>query len=307
MGNVSVGVPAEGSSVSVRDRVTVMAALFSLYIIWGSTYLGIRYALEGFPPFLLGGIRFVIAGGALYTVLRLRGAAAPRREQWIGAGIVGLLLIVGGNGGVTFAEQSVASGLAALGVASTPLWIVLFAGLWGNWPARREWLGLLLGFGGVVLLNLEGDLRANPWGAAALLLATLAWSFGSIWSRHLRLPDGLMASAAQMLIGGVVMLLISLGAGERIVAMPSARALGALVYLITFGSLIAYSAYGYVFARLRPALAASYAYVNPLVAVGLGVGLAGEQIGVRGVVAMLVILASVGLLAVVRKQNKTAT
>ncbi len=304
MGNVSVGVPAAQSSASLRDRISVMAALFSLYIIWGSTYLGIRYALEGFPPFLLGGIRFVIAGSVLYAVLRLRGAATPKREQWIGASMVGLLLIVGGNGGVTFAQQSVASGLAALGVASTPLWIALFAGLWGKWPARREWIGLLLGFGGVVLLNLEGDLRANPLGAAALLLATLAWSFGSIWSRHVSLPDGLMASAAQMLVGGMVMLLISLGAGERIVAMPSGRALGALLYLITFGSLIAYSAYGYVFARLRPALASSYAYVNPVVAVGLGVGLAGEQIGVRGVVAMLVILASVGLLAVVRKRKE---
>lgn len=307
MRNVSVGVTGEEGQASVtplRDRVGVLVALFALYIIWGSTYLGIRFALEGFPPFFLSGIRFLIAGGVLYTVLRMRGAAVPKREQWIGASMVGVLLLVGGNGGVTFAEQWVASGLAALGVAATPLWIALFSGLWGRWPTRREWIGLLVGFGGVILLNLEGDLRANPWGAVALLLATMSWSFGSIWSRRLRLPDGLMASAAQMLVGGVVLLVIGVGTGERITAMPGARALFALLYLIIFGSMIAYSAYGYVLARLRPALASSYAYVNPVVAVGLGVGLAGERIGVRGVLAMLVILASVALIALVRERKE---
>lgn len=290
-------------AAKLRDRIGIALALFALYVIWGSTYLGIRIALEGFPPFLLSGIRFIIAGGALYLVLRGRGTPVPKRPQWVGAGIVGALLLVGGNGGVTFAEQWVASGLAALGVASTPLWAALFAGLWGRWPARLEWIGLGLGFLGVVLLNLEGDMRANPLGAAALLAAAICWSFGSIWSQRLQLPGGLMSSAAQMLVGGVVLLLISLLTGERMTAMPSGRAVGALVYLIIFGSLIAFSAYGYLLRRVRPALATSYAYVNPLVAVGLGVGLAGEQIGVRGLLAMVVILASVGLIAMFRERR----
>jgi drug/metabolite transporter (DMT)-like permease len=281
----------------------IALALFALYIIWGSTYLGIRIGLEGFPPFLMSGVRFIIAGGALYTVLRARGAPAPQRSQWVGAGIVGALLLVGGNGGVTFAEQWVASGIAALGVASTPLWAALFAGLWGRWPVRLEWIGLGLGFAGVVLLNLEGDMRANPLGAAALLGATMCWSLGSIWSQRLSLPEGLMASAAQMLVGGVLLLILSLLAGERISGLPGLRATVALIYLIIFGSLIAFSAYGYLLRRVRPALATSYAYVNPLVAVGLGVGLAGERIGVRGLVAMVVILASVGLIALVRERK----
>lgn len=291
------------AATPLRDRFGIVLALFALYVIWGSTYLGIRFALEGFPPFLMGAIRFIIAGGVLYAVLRLRGQRAPARSQWVGAGIVGALLLVGGNGGVSFAEQWVASGIAALGVASTPLWAALFAGLWGRWPVRLEWLGLALGFTGVVLLNLEGDMRANPLGAAALLFAAMSWSLGSIWSQRLSLPDGLMASAAQMLVGGALLLLISLGAGERMAGMPSVRAVGALVYLIIFGSLIAYSAYGYLLRRVRPALATSYAYVNPIVAVGLGVGLAGEQIGVRGLLAMVVILSGVALIAMVRQRK----
>lgn len=287
---------------ALRERVGIVLALLALYVIWGSTYLGIRIGLEGFPPFLMGGIRFIIAGGLLYAVLRSRGVPVPTRDQWKGAGIVGALLLVGGNGGVSFAEQWVASGIAALGVASTPLWAALFAGLWGRWPVRLEWLGLALGFAGVVLLNLEGDMRANPWGAAALLAAAMSWALGSIWSQRLSMPDGLMATAAQMLAGGALLLGISLLAGERMTELPSLRAWGALVYLITFGSLIAYSAYGYLLRRVRPALATSYAYVNPIVAVGLGVGLAGEQIGVRGLLSMVVILASVGLIAMVRQR-----
>src|SRR6266852_768661 len=135
-----------------RDRAGIILSIISLYFIWGSTYLGMRIALEGFPPFLLGGIRFLIAGGILYTILRIRGTPAPTRKQWAGAAVLGALLLAGGNGGVLFAEQWVASGLAALGIAAVPLWTVFFFGLWGRWPKRMEWLGLAVGFAGVVLL-----------------------------------------------------------------------------------------------------------------------------------------------------------
>src|SRR6266496_1338813 len=146
----------------VRKRLAIVFSLFSLYLIWGSTYLGMRIALEGFPPFLLSGIRFLIAGGILYAVLRLRGVPSPGRKEWAAAIVLGALLLVGGNGGVVFAEQWVASGLAALGIAVVPLWAALFFGLWGRWPRRLEWLGLGLGFTGVVFLNLENGLRAAP-------------------------------------------------------------------------------------------------------------------------------------------------
>jgi drug/metabolite transporter (DMT)-like permease len=216
---------------------------------------------------------------------------------------VGALLLVGGNGGVTFAEQWVPSGLAALVVATTPLWAALFSGLWGRWPVRLEWAGLALGIAGVALLNLENGLSANPLGAAALLFATASWAFGSIWSGRLSLPSGLMAPAAEMLVGGALLMGISLALGELVPTAPSERSLWSLAYLIVFGAIVAYSAYTYLLKRVRATLATSYAYVNPVVAVGLGVWLAGEQITGIGMMAMVVILAGVALLLVARERG----
>ena len=284
-----------------RVPIGIVLALLAVYLIWGSTYLGIRIALESFPPFLLAGTRFLLAGSVLYLGLRARGTPVPSRSQWAGGALLGTLLLVGGNAGVTFAEQWVTSGLAALGVATVPLWAALFAGLLGRWPRRFEWAGLALGFVGIVLLNLEGDMRANPLGALILLLAATSWAFGTVWSRRLSLPEGLMASAVEMLAAGAVLLPISLLAGERMSGPPSTRALLAFVYLVTFGALVAFSAYNYLLRRVRPALATSYAYVNPLVAVALGVGLAGERIGGSGLLAMVVILAGVGLVMLGRE------
>jgi drug/metabolite transporter (DMT)-like permease len=277
------------------NRAKLLIALLSVYFIWGSTYLAIRIALEGFPPFMMAGMRFLIAGGGLYLFLRVRGVPNPDRSQWKGASLVGVLLLAGGNGGVVFAEQSVASGLAALGVATVPLWMVLFAGIWKSRPARLEWAGLLLGFAGIILLNFEGDLRASPAGVAALIMAALCWAFGSAWSRHLSLPAGWMAGAAEMIAGGVLLLAISVLTGERTVRFPAWHAIGALIYLIVFGSLIAFSAYTYLLRKARPALATSYAYVNPVIAVGLGVMFAGERITTIGIAAMLIIITAVGM------------
>lgn len=276
-------------------RVKVLIALLSVYFIWGSTYLAIRIALEGFPPFIMAAIRFLTTGIGLYIVLRVRGVPAPDRSQWKGAAIVGGLLLLGGNGGVVFAEQWVASGLAALGVATVPLWTVLFAGIWKRWPARLEWAGLLLGFTGIVLLNFEGDLRANPAGAIALIIAAVCWAFGSAWSRYLSLPAGLMASAVEMIAGGALLLAASFLTEEKINEFPSWHSVGALFYLMVFGSLIGFSAYTYLLSKARPALATSYAYVNPVIAVGLGVILAGERITTVGITAMLIIIAGVVL------------
>jgi drug/metabolite transporter (DMT)-like permease len=285
-----------------RVPVGIGLALLAVYLIWGSTYLGIRVALEGFPPFLMAGVRFLFAGTVLYLVLRLRGAPTPSRAQWGGGALLGVLLLVFGNAGVTFAEQWVSSGLAALGVATVPLWAALFAGLLGRWPGKWEWVGLALGFLGIVLLNLEGDMRTNPAGALILLLAAASWAFGTVWSRRLTLPDGLMASAVEMLVAGALLLPIALITGERMSGPPPARALLALGYLIV-AALVAFSAYNYLLRRVRPALATSYAYVNPPVAVALGAGLAGERIGGSGLLAMLVILAGVGLVMLGRERT----
>jgi drug/metabolite transporter (DMT)-like permease len=285
-------------SFSARSGFLVVVALLAVYVVWGSTYLAIRVALEGFPPFLMAGLRFLVAGGVLYLVLRLRGAPAPGRTQWGGATVVGGLLLLGGNGGVVVAEQWVASGLAALGVATVALWSAIFSGLWGQWPRRLEWVGLAVGFGGVALLNLEGNLRASPAGAIALLVATVSWAFGSMWSRHLDLPAGLMASAAEMLAGGSLLLVTSVVVGEKVPRALGARPLLALAYLVVFGSWVGFSAYIYLLRRVRPTVATSYAYVNPVIAMALGVAFAGEHITPTEWVAMPVILAGVALVVV---------
>jgi drug/metabolite transporter (DMT)-like permease len=295
--------PTSAGERKSSDRVQIVLALLALYIIWGSTYLGMRLAIASIPPFLMAGVRFLIAGVLLYAYLRLRGAANPSRAQWIGAAIAGILLAAIGNGGVTFAEQWVASGLAAVAVGAVPLWTALFAGLMGRWPTRLEWLGLALGFVGLILLNLEHGMWASPIGAVSLILAPMGWALGSALSPRLTLPAGLMSSATQMLVAGSVLLVLALASGERMQSLPTASSLLAIAYLIAIGSIVAYSAYGYLLRRVRPALATSYAYVNPVVAVGLGVGLAGEHITLLGVLAMLVILTGVGIVSLGRNKR----
>lgn len=297
--------PREASEAK-NNKLTIALALLSLYLIWGSTYLGIRIAIETFPPFMMGAIRFLIAGVLLYVYLRLRGHANPTRSQWGAAAIVGALLLVGGNGAVIFAEQSISSALAALMIATTPLFAALFSGLWGQWPKKLEWGGIALGLVGVVMLTMESDLQANPIGTIALIIATISWSFGSIWSKRLPMPTGLMASAAEMLAGGALFLVISLTLGETFKGTPSVASTSALIYLIIFGSLVAFSAYLYLLSNVRPALATSYAYVNPVVAVVLGVGFAGEQITWFGVIGMLVILTGVASMSLVRSSGPKA-
>lgn len=286
-----------------HGRIKIVVSLFLLYIIWGSTYLGMRIALEGFPPFVMVGLRYLTAGIILYTFLRVRGTPAPTRAQWAAAGLVGILLLGGGNGGVAFAEQWVGSGIAAVGIAAVPLWTALLIGLMGRWPTRLEWMGLGLGFLGVIFLNLEHGLWVSPIGAIALLLSPMCWALGTALSTRFTLPAGLMSSAAQMIIGGGALLVISQVLGERMTHFPNANSLWAMGFLILFGSLIAFSAYGYLLRHVRPALATSYAYVNPVVAVGLGVWLAGEQITPIGIVAMLVILSGVGLVSLGRQKR----
>ncbi len=285
-------------------RVLVPAALFALYLIWGSTYLAIRVALESYPPFLMAGTRFLVAGGAFYAFLRWRGMAAPTRAQWINAGITGTLLLGMGNGLVCYAEQTVASGLAAVAVAAMPLFAAVFGGLYGQWPRRMEWLGLGVGFAGVVLLNLGGGMAGSPLGAIALLVAATSWAFGSVWSRRRDMPPAAMNTAAQMLTGGTVLFVGALLFGERFPAAPSMASTLSLVYLAAMGSLVAFTAYLYLLNTVRPALATSYAYVNPPVAlVLLARCFGGEVVHAFDLVAMAVILGGVALIALARERS----
>ena len=291
------------SPSTMRKRIFIILSLLSLYFLWGGTYLAMRIALQGFPPFILAGVRQLTAGLLLFVFLWLRKHELPTRKQWLTAIVVGGLLLVVGNGGVVFAEQWVSSGLAALALGAIPLWAAVFSGLFGRWPTRIEWFGLGLGFSGLVLLNLENGLHANLLGAIVLFVAPIGWAFGSILSQHLPSPKGLMASSSQMVAGGVLLFIVGFGTGEHMTKLPGPGSLAAMAYLIIGGSLIAFSAYGYLLRHVRPALATSYAYVNPLVAVGLGVALAGEQITMIGVLAMLTILSGVGLVSLGRDRH----
>ncbi|MGY1411177.1 MULTISPECIES: drug/metabolite exporter YedA [unclassified Luteimonas] len=299
--------PAPAGPASASPLAIVLA-LSAVYLVWGSTYLAIRFALEGgWPPLLMGGVRFVIAGSFLYTVLRLRGMPAPTRMQWRNAAFVGVLLLAVGNGLVCVAEQTVSSGLAAVAVASMPLWMALFAALRGERPRRVEWLGLAIGFAGVAWLNAGSSLSATPGGLVALLVAAVAWAYGSVWSRGRDLPSPFMGAAAQMLCGGVVMLVVGLALGERFDGWPDARGLLSVGYLASIGSLVGFSAYIWLLHHVRPALAGSYAYVNPVIAVLLGAWLAGERFGAQDIGAMGVVLLGVVAITLARSRRPAPT
>ena len=288
-------IPAANTSTSTlfSPRVLIALALIGVYLIWGSTYLAIRIALSGYPPFLMAAMRFLIAGGLLFGVLCWRGVAMPTRRQWLNCGITGTLLLGFGNGLVCYAEQTVASGIAAVAVASMPLFAALFAGLYRQWPNRLEWIGLLIGFAGVVVLNFGGELRGSPLGALALVAAAASWAFGSVWSRRQDMPQPAMSTAAQMLCGSVALAAAGWLGGEKFAAVPNLAATLAVGYLIVAGSLLGFTAYIYLLHHVRPALATSYAYVNPPVAVLVGVALGGESVRALDIAGMIVILAGV--------------
>jgi drug/metabolite transporter (DMT)-like permease len=282
-----------------RLPLGVLLSLLAVYFIWGSTYLALRIAVAEIPPFFLMGTRFITAGVLLFVFLKLRGAAWPTRTQWLHSLIVGGLMLGGGMGLVAFAEQWVSSSLAAALVATAPLWVAIFSSLGGQWPSRLEWAGIVVGFAGVVLLNLEGEMRANPLGALAMLLSPIFWATGSVLSRKLNLPPGAMGTATEMLTGGPVLMLMSALSREQ-PAPVSGGAFGAWLYLVTFGSLIAFSAYMSLIRTVRPALAISYAYVNPVVALALGMALLDERITPVGLVGIAVILVGVIFITAIR-------
>lgn len=282
-----------GTPATTRERLLVAAALFALYVIWGSTYFAMHIALSFLPPFLMAGPRFVLAGILLLTILRVRGAPMPTGRQWAAAGVVGVLLLVLGNGLVALGQRTVDSGVAATVVATMPLWAAAIGSFWGERPTLREVIGLVTGFAGIVVLNQGGSISFRSFDSLALLVAPVAWAFGSLLSRRVPVPPGATGTAAQMIGGGSVMIGLALVRGERPVGPPTSASIGALVYLVLFGSLIAFSAYGYLLRTTRPSIATSYAYVNPMVALVLGAFLGGEHFTGTKLAACLLTIAGV--------------
>ncbi len=301
-------------------RLQIALAFLAIYTIWGSTYLAIRIAIETIPPFLMAGIRFLIAGGALYLWTRLRGAPTPTRPNWKAAMIIGGLLLLGGNGGVVWAEQYVPSGLTAVLITTVPLWMALLE--WKRYdrtrPAVPIVLGLVLGFAGVVLLvgpeELAGSGAVNRVGAAVLILASLSWAIGSLYSRKAPLPSSpLQSTAMEMLAGGLLLSTAGLVSQEWVGFQPgeaSFRSLVSLAYLVVFGSLVGFTSYIFLLKATTPTRVSTYAYVNPVIAVMLGWAIAQEELTLRTMIAAAIIVAAVVVIttyrATVNHTTKTA-
>jgi len=279
-------------------NVKLLTALLVVYVVWGSTYLAIAVADRTLPPFLMLSVRFALAGALLYWWARRRGAARPAPRQWAAAAVVGCALLVVDTGGIAWAEQRVASGLAALLVASVPLFVaVLDRACFGERIAGTAWLGIAVGLLGVSLLVGPSG-RVDALGAVVILGAAFAWAAGSTYARVAPLPsDTFMSAAVQMLTAGLGLGIVSAVSGERVTAVPSAQSLAAVAFLIVFGSLVAFTAYGWLLQNAPSSVVSTYAYVNPAVAVFLGWLFVGEHVGSREIAAGLVILSSVALLA----------
>jgi drug/metabolite transporter (DMT)-like permease len=291
-------------AAAAKPRLALVVAAFaSVYVIWGSTYLAILWVIDSIPPLLMASARFLFAGLLLYGWMRASGSPKPTTAQWRAAAISGPLMLAGGNGAVVVAEQWVPSGVTALLVASVPLWMVVLQPLFGprSRPSRRVQLGLLVGFAGVAMLG--GGAPAGAGGTLAILGALLvlvgcaSWAAGSLYVRTAPAPKSpLVLVSMQMLTGGVVLGVMSLTLGEPArfdFSEVTLRSLLALIYLVIFGSLIAYSAYVWLLTVSTPARVGTYAYVNPVIALLLGWALAGEAIGFRSALAAAVIVGSV--------------
>lgn len=321
---MTIGQHEMTTSVSAREAVpprqvstrAIWAALGSVYLAWGSTYLAIRFVVQGLPPFLSAGIRFLIAGGLLYAFRRLRGDGRPALQHWRSAAVIGTLLLLGGNGCLVWAEQRVPSGIAALLVGTSPLWMVLIDLLLPGGRRPRLWVlvGVLLGFAGTAVLVGPGQLlglrgQVDPWGALVLTFAAIFWSIGSLYSRKAALPDSpLLGTSMEMLVGGLALFLLGTCTGEwnRLAWGPQVpQALAGMAYLIVFGSWVGFSAYTWLLRVAPTPLVSTYAYVNPLVAIAVGHLVAGEPVSERVLLAAAMVVGAVALITVL--QGKGAT
>ncbi len=305
-------------SSSRRNLIILIAAFAAVYLIWGSTYLAIKYAIETLPTFLMAAFRFLIAGGILFAWARLsRGYEKPKWVHWRTSIIVGTLLLAIGNGGVVLAEHYISSSLAALLVATMPFWMVLLGWFFMGTgrPGYKVVLGLFIGFVGVsLLISGNGSASGNAgetggylFGVVAIMIATLGWSIGSLYgSRAPSVKSSALAAGMQMLAGGFVLLLMGTVTGEWSTFDPaavSANSWLALAYLIVFGAVVAFTAYSWLLKNVSPAAISTYAYVNPAIAVVLGWAIAGESLTGQMLVGAAVIVASVALITLQKKKN----
>jgi drug/metabolite transporter (DMT)-like permease len=301
------------------SRVLVILAFAAVYLVWGSTYLAIRYAIETLPPFLMASSRFLIAGAILFSWTTLNGESVRSSlSQWPKALVIGALLLLCGNGGVTWAEKYIPSGFAALLVATEPLWVVILNwGLSHKRPNSKVLLGVFIGLGGVALL-VSGGLKGGVTGSSislvgvvVVIFAAFAWAAGSVYSSRRPIKASTsMSSGMQMLAGGGLLLLLALVSGDfQRLSFASASwvSIGAFCYLIVFGSLVGFTAYSWLLRNVSPARAATYAYVNPVVAVLLGWLLAGEPITFRMLIAAAIIVCSVILITTFGREHTLPT
>lgn len=307
--------PEQPATARNASPVQIWAAMLTLYLVWGSTYLAIRFAVETIPPFLMAALRFLLAGLILLVWRRLAGDPMPSLRQWRAAGVVGLFLLLGGNGGVVWAEQRVPSGITALLIGCTPLWMVLLDALRRRrLPTPAVMAGVLAGLAGIALLVGPAELTGlhgavDPMGALVITLSALSWAAGSLISQQSALNGNmptspLVSTAAQMLTGGAALLLLGTFSGQWAGFNPTTftpRSVWAALYLLVAGSLIAFSAYVWVLKNAPITLVSTYAYVNPLVAVFLGSLLAAEPLTPRVMLASLVIVAAVALITLKRR------
>jgi drug/metabolite transporter (DMT)-like permease len=295
-------------------RPALLLGFAAIYIIWGSTYLGIRVAVETMPPFLMAGVRFLLAGTVLFSALKFRGAAWPTRAQWRDHTIVGTCLLLGGNAVVAWAEQTVPSGLTTLILGASPLFMVLMEWLrpGGTKPTAALWLGFAVGLGGLFILlgpgALPDGIRPPTLSVIALLFASLSWWGGSLYGKHAKSgATPLMSAALQMVSGGVIMTLVGLALGETArvhFAAIGTRSWLAWSYLVVAGSLVAFPVYVWLLKHSTPARVSTYAYVNPIVAVLLGWAILNEPLTPRIALAAIVIIGAVAIITV--QKNRVA-
>jgi len=297
-----------------KDSWLIIAAFAAVYIIWGSTYLGIKYAIETLPPFLMAGIRFIIAGGLLFGIAWFKTDEKPTLKQWKDSSIIGALLLLCGNGIVVWAEHFIDSGTAALLITLEPIWVLLL--LWvlqNKKPTGKMVIAMLIGLTGMFLLTgatsmTSGFQKVDMRGVIGISFSTLAWAFGSLYSLKADIPkSSVMATGMQMLTGGVMLLIVAVFMGEFQsvdIASFSSKSLLAFAYLTFFGSIIGYTAYSFLLKRAHPNQVSTYAYVNPVIAVFLGWFLANEKVTSQTVIASVLLIGAVVVITNFSKEKK---
>ena len=285
-------------AIAPRVDPRLIASLAAVYLIWSSTYLAMRIAVAELPPLLMAGLRFLAGGLVMLVIARRRGAAWPAAREWLRVMPIGALLFLGGNGLVAISELSVSSGGAAVVCAMMPLWVGVLGMISGEHPTRREWISLVIGFIGVVVLMGGPTLAGKPLHIVLLMFAPISWALGSILAR--RLPgtaakNSFMLPAMQMLAGGVVLFAVAILRGERLPTDASTSAWLAVGYLWVFGSLVGFTAYSWLLRNARPVIATSYAYVNPILAVVVGAAVSGEALGLTTLIANVLIVGAIAL------------